>query len=389
MNSVIKPWLIAGLVIALIGSALLSGILIVKLSRFDDSKRQADEADARAITRRAELAQLQVNVETLTTQSNALALTIVDYEKRLREMRVAQATAESLNAKQRQAESDIAQALKSLEDANRARLDAHKQMTDLTLAVERLKAERDALSISNANANALARQAEEAERRLNVATNAIASVDARRKQLETDASAAQTRFDQIQKESHTLNAELAPLRQQIQTQKDQLATFEQKAASELVQLTNRLEQARGQAADWEIKRDTAQQAATKAAQDGAVAQRVLAEAQASYEQISREQTRLVAQLTASKKEIEQARKDGADAETRRDTAKADSQKADADLAAARTQLQVFVVKQGELTREVSRLEATVERLKKEKEALEKEIGRLEAQRQDTPAEGQK
>ena len=52
----------------------------------------------------------------------------------------------------------------------------------------------------------------------------------------------------------------------------------------------------------------------------------------------------------------EARKDAADAETRRDAAKADSQKADADLAASRAQLQVFVVKQGELTRETSRLE---------------------------------
>ena len=117
--------------------------------------------------------------------------------------------------------------------------------------------------------------------------------------------------------------------------------------------------------------------------------KLLAETQASQDQLAREQSKLVAQVATSKKELEQARKDGANSETRRDTAKADSQKADADLAAARTQLQVFVVKQGEMTREGSRLEATVERLKTEKEALEKEIGRQEAQRQKTPVEGQK
>jgi hypothetical protein len=44
------------------------------------------------------------------------------------------------------------------------------------------------------DAKVLNRQAEEAERRLAVATNAIATTEARRKQLETDASAAQTRF---------------------------------------------------------------------------------------------------------------------------------------------------------------------------------------------------
>jgi DNA repair exonuclease SbcCD ATPase subunit len=115
----------------------------------------------------------------------------------------------------------------------------------------------------------------------------------------------------------------------------------------------------------------------------------IAETQASQEQLAREQAKLVAQLAASKKELEQARKDGADAATRRDTVRAESQKADADLAAARTQLQVFVVKQGELTRETSRLEATVERLKKEREALEKEIGRQEAQRQKAPPGGDK
>jgi hypothetical protein len=76
-------------------------------------------------------------------------------------------------------------------------------------------------------------------------------------------------------------------------------------------------------------------------------------------------------------------------DARLDTTKAALQRADADLAAARTQLQVFVVKQGELTREVSGLDATVEQLKKEKEALEKEIGRQEAQRHQAPVEGQK
>jgi len=50
---------------------------------------------------------------------------------------------------------------------------------------------------------------------------------------------------------------------------------------------------------------------------------------------------------------------------------------------------VFVVKQGELTRESSRLEATVEKLKKEKEGLEKEIGRQEALRPKVPPDGQK
>ena len=101
-------------------------------------------------------------------------------------------------------------------------------------------------------------------------------------------------------------------------------------------------------------------------------------------QLAHDQAKLIAQVAALTKDLEQARKDGADAEIRRDTAKAESQKADADLAAARTQLQVFVVKHGELTRESSRLEGTVEQLETEKEALEKEIGRHEARSEKAP-----
>ena len=65
--------------------------------------------------------------------------------------------------------------------------------------------------------------------------------------------------------------------------------------------------------------------------------------------------------------------------------KADSQKAEADVSAARTLAQEFSAKQGELTREVSRLEAIIEGLKKQKEALEKEVGGLEGQKPAQPS----
>ena len=92
----------------------------------------------------------------------------------------------------------------------------------------------------------------------------------------------------------------------------------------------------------------------------------------------------MAQVAGSKKDLEQSRMDAAEAEVRLDTAKADLQKADADLAATRKLSQEFSAKQGELTREVSGLEATIERLKKEKEALEKELGKLESQKPKVP-----
>ena len=436
-SAIIKPWLVVGLIGALAGSVLLSLYLIVMLGRFDDSKRQADEAGARAATQRTELARLQVEVETLSKQKDALAPVVADWQQRLKEKSAAEAVLATLDAKQRQSEDDRAQAARRLDDANRDLVDADKQKSELTSTVERLKAERDTLTKSNTDAKVLARQAEEAERRLSAATNALANTDTRRKQLETDASAAQARFEQIQKEAddlrqarEKLTTDLAALRQQIQAQKDLLATFDQKAAdlkalqtatgqeeqkaaklqqqsataearaaemeskfsnaaSELSQLTNRLEQARRDAADLESKRDTAKAESQKAAQELAAAQKLLVETQTSQDQRAREHATLVAQVATSKKDIEQARKDGADTEARLDASATGLQKADADLAAARTQTQVFVVKQGELTREISRLEAGVERLKKEKEALEKQIGRLEAQRPKVPPDGQK
>ena len=432
MNAVIKPWLVAGLVVPLAGYVLLSAVLIVKLSRFDDFKRQAEEAEARTAERRTELSALQIEVESLIKRKDVLAPTVADWEKRLKEMHDAQATADSLNAKQRQTEADFAQASKRLEDINRTLLDADKQKTELTSTVDRLKSELATLTKTEIDAKEQASLAAEAERRLNDATSALANVDARRNQLETDASAAQTRFEQMQKEAddlrqarEKLNTELAALRQQIQAQEDQLATYDQKSAelkalqataqqeeqklamaqqqlaivearvsemeakqakgaAELAQLNDRLGQVRKEGADAEALLDTAKAALQRADADLAPTLRRFVETQASQDQLAHDQPKLIAQIAASTKQLEQARKDGADAEIRRDTAKAESQKADTDLAAARTQLQVFVVKQSELTRESSRLEATVEQLKTEKEALEKEIGRQEAQSEKAP-----
>ena len=74
--------------------------------------------------------------------------------------------------------------------------------------------------------------------------------------------------------------------------------------------------------------------------------------------------------------------------TRRDAAKADSQKTDSDLSATRKLLQEMSAKQGEFVREISRLESVIERLKKEKEELEKELGRLEGQQPKSLTGGQ-
>ena len=374
VSTVIGPWLMAGLATGLAASVLLSAVLIIKLSRFDEAKRQAEAVESRAGIQRAEMAKLQVEVESLTKQKDTLAPTIADWQQRLKEKSAAEAVLATLDAKQRQMESDIAQAGKRLEDANRAILEAEKQKTELNSTIERLKSDQVALGKSTSDAKALARMAVEAEQRLNDATNAITNIELRRKRLETDANSAQTRFEQLQTEAddlrqarEKLNTQMADLRQQIQAQKDLLSTFEQKAGElKALQTKVQLEE-----------------------QKLAKAQEKLTTADARATELELRQTQAVSEFAQMAIRLDQARKDGVDAEARWDAAKAGLQKADTDLAAARTQLQVFVVKQGELTRETSRMEGTVERLKKEKEALEKEIGRLESQLPKVQPEGQK
>ena len=140
-GAVITPQLSGGLVVALVAFLVFAGILVILLNRFDDAKRQAQEAEARTTKQRTELSTLRVEVECLTKRKDVLAPTVADWDKRLKEMHDAQATADSLNAKQRRTESDIAQAGNRLEDANRALLDVDKQKAELTLSVERLKSE--------------------------------------------------------------------------------------------------------------------------------------------------------------------------------------------------------------------------------------------------------
>jgi chromosome segregation ATPase len=435
MNSVIKPWLSAGLIVALAGNVILTAILILKLSRFDDMKRQAEEVEVLATQKRTELAGLKVEVESLTKQKDSLAPTVTDWEKRLKEKTMAEAALATLEAKQRQTDSDVTQAGKRLEEVLRSLADAQKQKADTVAAFESLSSELASLTRTNVDVKALLNLASEAQRRRSEATNSLANAETRRRQLEADANTAQAKFDQLQKETddlrqsrEKLNTETASLRQQIQSLKEQLAPFDQKAAdlkalqataqqeeqkltkaqqqlatvetrttemearhqkaaSELAQLTNRMDQARALTADWEVKRDTALQAATQAGQDLAAVQKLAAEAQAVYDQTSREQTKAAAQLASLKKELEQARKDQADLQARLDVAKVALDKAEGETTAARRLSQEFSTKQGELTREAARLESSVEKLKKEREVIEKEIGGLESQRQKAPTGG--
>ena len=54
-TGVINLWLSGGLVIAVLGYAILSGMLILKLGGFEDARRQAQEAETALGSARTEL----------------------------------------------------------------------------------------------------------------------------------------------------------------------------------------------------------------------------------------------------------------------------------------------------------------------------------------------
>jgi chromosome segregation protein len=380
MNSVIKPWLIVGLMVALVGNVLLSAILIIKLGRFDEAKQEAAAVETQTSLKQEELASLKVEADKLSKQIDTLKPTAADWQQRLEERNRAEAEFKSLGANQRQAEADITNAESRLEMLRGKLTDTEKQKAETMADVENLKLEQAALTKTNLDIKTLLNAAVEAERRWAEATNGLINADSQRRQFEADASSAQSRFNQIQKETddlrtnrEALNTELASLRLQLQTLKDETATLDKQSAdlkarqlalqqadlkladvqrqmtdlekqqnqtvSDYSHLTNRLASVRVEAADWESKRDADQQAATKVA----------------------------VELTKTK---------------------ADLQTADDELAATRKQTLEFSTKQGELAREVARFQSSVDKLTTERDSLEKEIGRMEAQ-QPNPAKAPK
>jgi chromosome segregation ATPase len=151
--------------------------------------------------------------------------------------------------------------------------------------------------------------ATEAARRRNEAQNAVTSAEARRKQVETDTNQLQKEVDDARKFQDKLNTDAATLRQQIQTLKDELAAS-QSQSSEL--------KARQDAVQQE------EQKLTKLQQQVTSAETRLNELNVQEEKQRRESEGLTNRL-------EQIHKEVTDEELRRDTAKADFQKADSDL----------------------------------------------------------
>lgn len=88
--AVIKPWQSGGLVDALVAFLVSGAVLVIMSSRFDDAKRQAQEAEAGIAKVRTELSSLQAEVNSLTNQKNQLAT----FDQRAAELKTLQTTAQ-------------------------------------------------------------------------------------------------------------------------------------------------------------------------------------------------------------------------------------------------------------------------------------------------------
>jgi chromosome segregation ATPase len=426
-TSVISLWLGGALIIAVLASAVLSGMLILKMAGFEDSERQAHEAEAALKKARSELSSLQIEVESLEKQREILVPTIVDWEQRRREKAEAEAFLAMLESKRRQTESDTTQAGKRLEDTNKDLVSAGKQKAEISSEIEKLKAERLSLRKANADAQVTLDQATDAERRLNESKNVLTSLNMQRKQLASDIADAQKRRDQIQgeadetrKERERLADEVAKLHRQVQDLKNEKTSIEERVsglkaiqatvqqeeqkfakiqeqvsaaearrdeiedrlrrmASEEALLRNRLEQIRKEVAEWEPRRDAAKATLQESDSELSAARKLLQETSAKQGELVRDVARLATMVERLKKEKEALETEVTEEELHRDMAKTDWQKADFDLSAARKLLHEMSAKQDDLVRESSHLESTIEQLKLEKEGLERDLGRLEGQ----------
>lgn len=364
-GSVIKPWLSVGLVVALVTNASLSAVLILNLDRFDAVKQKAVELEAASSRKRGELAELQAEVEKLTNQKETLAPSVADWEQRLKEKADAQAAVASLAAQKQQIESDIAVARKRLAEANQTLAAEEKHRSELQAEIEKLRADAASLLKSNTDVKAVLALAADAERRRTEAELAVTNAGARLRQLQAEIASTDKWLAQIRQETDAhrqsrddLAKELATVRQQRQMSADELTDLQKQIAQAKVQQTA-IRQAE------EILTGLRQQAAA---------------AEARAREIEERSATTQATLSNLVARVAEIRQQAAEWEVRRDAAKSELSKTEADLSAARKVTQELVAKQAELTRDLGRLEAEIEKRRKEKEALEKEIGRLEAQR---------
>jgi len=372
-GSVIKPWLSAGLITGLAVNAVLSFVLIVNLGRSEAAKKEIADMQASISLTRGELAKLQVELDRLTKQKETLALVVADWEQRVKEKASAQATVASLQAQKQQIESDIAQANKRLVEASRALASEEQRRSDLLTEIQKLTADAASLVKSNADIKAALAMAADAECRRAEAELAATNAAARLRQLQAEIASAEKRLAQNRQETDAqrqsrddLVKEVAALRQQRETLMQELADLQKQLAPLKAQLTS-------------IRKTEEILASLR--EHVAAAEARAKDAEQRKSEATAEITNLVARLAQVQREV-------AGWETRRDAAKVDLGKADAELSAARNLTLELSTKRLSLEREVARLTVEVEKLRNERQTLEKEIGRLEAQQPKTTSIGQ-
>src|SRR5712691_10828462 len=320
-TAVINFWLSGGLVIAVLGYAVLSGMLILNLGGFEDARRQAQEAEMALRSARTELSTLRREVDSLEKKREILEPTIADWEKRLNEKAEAVAVLTALESKRRQTEADIAQAAKRLEDTNKDLVSAGNQKAELGKEIEKLKAEHLSLTKAITAAKVTWDQAMEADRRLTAAQNELVSLNTQRKQIEADVEVERKRRDQIRgqaddarKGREKLDADSATLRQQVETLKGEKTDLEKrvsdlKAIQAAVQQEERkLDQTRKEVTEWERRRDTAKDDAQRAESALFTARKLLEETSTKQGELTRESVRLENTIKQLTSEVEQLTK---------------------------------------------------------------------------------
>jgi chromosome segregation ATPase len=378
MNAVIKPWLVAVLIGALLGNVLLSAFLIIKLGRFDEAKQAAEVAESQLATKHAELASLKVEADNLNQQVVTLKPAVADWQKKLEEKSQAEAFLKSVQASQIQVEADITNAANQLDAVKLKVAGYDKEKIDALANIEVLRSEQAALNRTNINLKSLIDTAADAEQRYNVATNNLANAVAKQRAAESDYTSAQTQYVQIQKEAEdlrknrsALSSELATLRQELQTTKDQIGAMDKLAA------------------EVKAKQDAAQQEDQKLKS----AREIISTVQDRLKDLAEQNAQLTNQISVSQSlanDWESKRVANQVAAKQSDTdlnkIRADLQTAQEELVGVRKLSKELTAKQDEQTREIAAQESQIKKLNAEKESLEKALGNLDAH-QSTPATG--
>ena len=350
---------------AVFANLILVGFLILRLGRFEDTQKRAEEASQELAKTRDQIGTLQQDLKTLEEKKAVIAPQVEDWQKRVQEKAAAEAALTSLQERQQQVATDINQSSNRLQQLNAVVTGLATQKASVAGDLQKLRSDLDLVTRSNIDVRAVLIQAADAERRRSEAQTATDSASSTLKQVEADILVGRSTLEKNQKQADDL-------RQSREKLATEIASLQQQAESlKLYVASNQTT-----AAEVAARQDAVQ----KANQSLAKAREHQSAAEAQAAEAAERSQKLTADLTNLVSRVEAARKDAADAEPRRTSLRTDVQSAEQDLAALRKTLAEAGTARDSLTRETSRLETQVQRLNVEKQALQKEIGQLEAQR---------